>query len=183
MAGPLFRRAGRIAASMAAVMLAAPVAAAPCWAPAAIGAARVQQFEIMLMSVSLRCRLVGVDLAGPFERFREAHKARLESVLGVLEEHYGARSSREGKRDLDHFVIQLANGFGGGRSDAASCQGFGAVLAELNATEHPAEALETFAFAMVRDPFIDGPRCPPEAGEKGLADQMPRRSAGSTARR
>lgn len=177
------RSVGRIAAALAVAMLASPAAAAPCWAPAAIDAARVQQFEIMLMSVSLRCRLVGVDLARPFEQFRETHKIRLEAVLGALEEHYGARSSREGKRDLDHFVIQLANGFGGGRSDAASCQGFGAVLAELNATANPAEALESFAFAMVRDPFIDGPRCPLDPGTKNPDDQRSPRSAGSPSRR
>jgi hypothetical protein len=183
MFGNALRKCGQFAAISAAALMASPAAATPCWAPEAIDAARIQQFEVMLMSVSLRCRVTGVDLAGHFEHFRDTHKATLEHVLAVLEEHYGARRSVQGKRDLDHFVIQLANGFGGGRSDSASCQGFGAVLAELDRTANPSEGLETFAFAMVRDPFIDGPRCPAEESGGSSVSQPAAQSGISPARR
>jgi hypothetical protein len=170
-----------LAAVAAASVAAAPVGAvaSPCWAPDAIDAARVQQFETMLMSVSLRCRTTGVDLAGHFERFRDTHKVRLEHVLAVLGEHYGVGRTPQGKRDLDHFVIQLANAFGGGRSDLPTCQSFAAVLAELNGTAEAQNALETFAFAMVRDPFLDAPRC----GVAGTVNGPPASSGGSPTRR
>lgn len=135
-------------------------AATPCWSPAEIGAARVQELEAMLMGVSLRCRASVAELPDRFERFRDNHKLRLESAFRLLGAHFDASGSRQGKLALDRFLIQQSNRFGGGRSDLPTCRGFAAVLARLGAPGSVGDPLETFALAMVRDPYLDGPRCP-----------------------
>ena len=143
------------------LVLATTAHATPCWTPEAIDAARVQEFEVMLSTVSLRCRATGHDLGEGFARFRVLHGQHLEQVLARLGEHFGADKSVAGRRALDHFLIQLANQFGLGRTDLDTCRTFDALMRELAGSGATTDMLETLALTMIREPHIDGPRCPP----------------------
>ena len=144
------------------LLLATTLHAAPCWTPEATDAARVQELETMLMTVSLRCRATGQDLGEAFTHFRILHSQHLAKVLARLGEHFGADKSVAGKRALDHFLIQLANQFGLGQTDHNTCRTFDALIRELAGSGATADMLETFALTMIREPHIDGPRCPPK---------------------
>jgi hypothetical protein len=146
-----------------AALMATPAQAVPCWKSEDIGAARVRQFEVLLMIVSLRCKDSGLDIQSNYERFRTAQRTVITANEGKLRARYGADRSKAGKLDYESYMTKLGNHYGAGNSDANSCQMFGMVMDELAKTPANPDMLSAFAFEMVRDPIIDSSRCPVSA--------------------
>ncbi len=148
-------------ATAALALCSAPAAnAASCWAPAAISAARISEFDIMLMTTTLRCRSTHNEIQANYERFAKAHRSTLDDAHGKLRAHFGVTAkTRNGANGYDRFLISLANFYGAGETTKATCSRFAALAAALGEIADSLDALQSVIFAVVRDPRIDGARC------------------------
>lgn len=143
----------------------APAAkASSCWTPAAVSAARIGEFDVMLMTTTLRCRALHEDIQSGYERFAKTHRTTLEQAYGRLKTHLGGDERKKGATSrYDRFLIGLANFYGGGETTQATCARFAALAHALGEISDSVDALQSVIFAVVRDPRIDGPRCPSHA--------------------
>lgn len=132
-----------------------------CWEPAAIGAARISEVQIMLMGASIRCNTKGFDIRESYRRFLVAHRKAIDAAEAGLKLHFGIAEGARRHNAFDNYQIALANHYGGGRTDEATCKQFGIVAGLLGDQEGNSDLLATVAMQLVRDPRIDGPRCPP----------------------
>jgi hypothetical protein len=154
--------------SLIPALLIGPAAQAlPCWKSEDVNVARIRQFEVMLLIVSLRCKGSGVDITASYERFRTAQRPSILSNENKLRSRYGANSSKEGLRDYERYMTGLGNFYGAGSSDENSCRMFGMVTEELAKPTSNGDMLATFAMEMVRDPRLDSERCGTAAKANG----------------
>lgn len=150
-----------ITLSLASASLAGSAIAQPaiCWDAGAIGAARISEFQIMMMDASLRCNAKGFDIRASYDRFLAAHRTAFGKAEASLKAHFGVLPGDKKRNAYDNYLISLANYYGGGRTDAEVCGQFEIVAGQLGAARDASDLLATVAMAMVRDPKIDGPRC------------------------
>lgn len=160
-------------AAAATLGLALPAQALPalpgsaCWAPATMGAARISELNTLLMASSLRCRRVGVDFAPGYEKVLAAHGAAFRQAEQRIRAHFGVDRS-DSRDDYDSYVVSIANLYGAGRADRATCAQLGAIADALGAAPGNTDMLATIAIQMIRDPHA-GPRCPGKTASAGAA--------------
>lgn len=168
--GARLARGARLAgAATLGLALAAPIVAgaqpvpagSACWAPATMGAARISELNTLLMASSLRCRRVGVDFAPGYEKVLAAHGAAFRQAEQRIRAHFGVDRS-DSRDDYDSYVVSIANLYGAGRADRATCAQLGAIADALGAAPGNTDMLATIAIQMIRDPHA-GPRCPGKA--------------------
>lgn len=139
--------------------------AAGCWDAPHIGAARVAEFQTLMMVATLRCKSIGVDLHDRYEHFLEVHRATLRGAQDNLRLHFaegaprGAPVAASGGA-FDHFLTGVANFYGMGSTNAGVCERVGLLLTELGKVESTADLLAGVMMEMVRDPHLDAARCP-----------------------
>lgn len=138
---------------------AATAQSAQCWDAGAVGAARISEFQIMMMDASLRCKAKGFDIRESYERFLATHRAVFAKAETSLKAHFGILPGDRKHNAYDNYLISLANYYGAGKTDAETCGQFDVVAGQLGGVRDNGDLLATVAIAMVRDPRIDGPRC------------------------
>lgn len=137
-----------------------------CWDPQTISAARVSEFETLLMVASLRCKSIGIDMSQHFDQFLKEHKRTLEPAHERLRARYNSKIGKAIKTsDYDRFVTGVANTYGMGRTELGICNQFQVLLTELGKAGATAEFLIGVAMEMVREPRLDGDRCPLPPGK------------------
>ena len=152
------RRLHRLAAAVAMAAMASPAAASPCWGPALLGAARISELNTLLMTSNLRCKRTGVNFSDSYEKVLRTHVAAFRAAEARLRAHFGIDHS-DSSDDYDSYVVSIANFYGGGRADPATCSQLGAIATTLGNAAGDAELLATIAIQMIRDPRT-GPHCP-----------------------
>lgn len=149
---------GAAIAAVAMLLMPPPAMADTCWNYDAVDAARLREFQILVMSVSLRCTALGMDFDPAYERFLVTHSHSLSDADKALLAHFGG-SAAEARSAYDHYSIHLANLYGVGKTDRESCATFSAIADDLAKPTASPDDLETAAIDMIRDPHLDGPRC------------------------
>lgn len=154
-----------VMAALASCALAGTAAAQTprCWAPDEIGAARISELNIMLMDVHLRCRSKGIDISVSYDRFLTANRKAIETAATGLKAHFGVTPGDRKQNAYDSYMIGLANFYGAGKTDEQICRQFEVVATHLGNAGADGDLLATVAMQLVRDPRIDGPRCPARA--------------------
>lgn len=152
------RRLHRLAAALALAAMASPAAASPCWGPALLGAARISELNTLLMTSTLRCKRTGINFSASYEKVLSAHAAAFKAAEARLRAHFGIDHS-DSADDYDSYVVSIANFYGGGRADPATCWQLGAIASTLGNAAGDAELLASIAIQMIRDPRT-GPHCP-----------------------
>lgn len=131
----------------------------PCWDVPTVSAARISEFETLMMVSVLRCRSVGMDMRADLDRFQTVQRAILEKAHEALRARFGVARTKQGNNGYDRFVTGVANVYGMGRTEAGLCQQVGTLLADLAKAETGAEVLADAVIQMVRDPHLVGERC------------------------
>lgn len=148
----------RVGAAIAAAALLVPLplqAAAPaCLDRETLAAARVHEFEAMMMTVNLRCRTIGVDISGDFEAMLKTHAAVFAAAGRRMRAHFAGPG-----RAYERYATGLGNRYGAGATDPANCRRFDSVALGLAAKPALAE-LGKIVSAMVAQPRITGAICP-----------------------
>lgn len=119
----------------------APVQAA-CWTSQQVAAAKVRDFDTMLMVSSLRCRFESRQLANDYNAMVMRHRSGLSETNRTL----GARfktiyGEREGLNQLDRYITQVANHYGAGTDEGLSCASLASIAQAATAEPQTVEAL------------------------------------------
>lgn len=159
-AARLAMRAGGAMLASIALATACQAEAATCWDTPSIGAARVSEFETLLLVQTLRCKSVGIDMQGGFDRMLAAHRGTLEMAHRTLRAKFGESDvKRASAGPYDRFVTGVANSYGAGKTEVPICQQFSALIEELGKGSTSSDFLISVAGEMVRDPRLDGAQC------------------------
>lgn len=139
-----------------------------CWHPHEVEAARVRDFQTMLMVGTLQCSASDQTIIERYNRFVANNRQMLASQNTVLKTHFLRTSGiREGARAYDSFTTRLANSHSGSArtTEASFCQTVG-TMAELAGTA-PAADIGMMAKALAERPAGVGETC--EAVQPGTA--------------
>lgn len=148
-----------LAAVLAATMPLAPATAATCWKPAAVEAAQIRDFEMMLMVSALRCRSTGNNFLAAYNRFIREKRDTLTQVNDELREHFRAVVGPVGALSAyDNYVTGLANVYGAG-ADGLACRDLQSITDAANALPPTRIALLELADAAGVSPRLSGARC------------------------
>lgn len=148
-----------IAGVLAMLAAGAPARATSCWRNDAASAARIREFQSMLMVETLRCRSSGTDISGIYDAFVTAERPVFAITNAALRGHFGAGDA--GAADYDHFITSLANAYGAGGGHDIGCDA-AASLAQAAAAAGSEDALLAFAGTSVPARDLPGGACPIE---------------------
>lgn len=125
-----------------------------CAAAELTQAARLVEFETLMMTVSLRCARVGVDLRPAYDSMVAANAPRFAQAQATVEAVLGG----EHGSGYDRYVTQVANRYGGGATDPARCAMFRTVAVALG---NPGDGRELgiVAEAMIAAPQLREAGC------------------------
>jgi hypothetical protein len=144
-----------------AIMLACGLATAPVCAeaktptPEARNAGQVQELALMLNSVALRCKTIGIDLQPQFASFAARQKPALLRAEEALKRHFGVAVAADLNGEFDRFFIKIYNFYGTGRTDQQSCGSFGKLMDTLAQADADGGLLTKIAEIMVPEPILD----------------------------
>ena len=140
-------------------------ASAQCWNEGQVAAARIRDFQMMLMATTLRCRAAGMDISEHYNGFVTARRPQLD-LAGAAIRHRFARDG--GQAAYDRFATMLANAYGDGSTTPAACD-------EAAATADDAASSPAALFELAEQRIT-----PPEA-EAGLCRRTETLAAAATA--
>ncbi|AEG48429.1 hypothetical protein Sphch_0734 [Sphingobium chlorophenolicum L-1] len=148
-----------IAAALAATMPLAPATAATCWKQAAVEAAQIRDFEMMLMVSALRCRTTGNNFLASYNRLIREKRDALTQVNDELREHFRSAAGPLGALGAyDNYVTSLANVYGAG-AEGLACRDLQSITDAANALPPTRSALLELADAAGISPHLSGARC------------------------
>lgn len=151
-----------LAAAAATLVFGQAAQAAPCLDPALREAARLHQFETLVMTVALRCKPHGVDVEASLSRMMAVHAAYFGAadrlVRGYLDGgHNGGRAGATAHA-FDAYATRVANRYGGGASNPLACQAVDETVRAVIADPGGA-TLHRVASAMVAESEMERQAC------------------------
>lgn len=157
-------RVGRAAIVITAslTLAGAQTAQAACIDPPVAQAARLHEFETLMMDVSLRCSLAGVAMQPHYEAMVSSQQARFDAAAQRLQGFFAIGSEPQARHGglYDRYATMIANRYGGGNTSVDSCRLFDAVAVELSHARDDGRTLAAVAEAMVRHPMLERATCP-----------------------
>ncbi len=149
-----------IVAAGALLALAGVPAQAACWTPEQVGAAKVRDFDTMLMVSALRCRFGGTELLNRYNQVVVRHRAALTHHNGHLRARFVAtHGAKEGVNQLDRYVTRVANRYGAGAEGVDCAMLVSIADAALAEASTPAALIALADRSGVRPEMIGG-ACP-----------------------
>lgn len=151
-------KSGFVGLAAMAALVATP-AQANCWSKEAVAAAKIREFETMLMVSALRCRNTGKDFLAKYNHFVREGRPVLTQVNNVLRAQFAlVHGASRGLNAYDGFVTSLANRYGAGIAEL-SCSDLSDITdAALSGSKSVAH-LERLADAAAIQPRV-GRQCP-----------------------
>lgn len=125
-------------------------------------AARLNEFETLMMDVSLRCSLVGVVMQPHYDAMVSSHQVRFDAAVQRLQGFFATGSEPQARHGglYDRYATMIANRYGGGSTSFDKCRLFDAVAVELARGGNDGRTLAAVAEAMVRHPVLERATCP-----------------------
>lgn len=148
------------ALALVGLFLAGPAEAA-CIDRQTLTAARVHQFETMMMVVSLRCNRIGYDMHSSYEGMVVAHQAPFGQAATRLRHYLGGDGIDPHSGGFDRYATILGNSYGGGATTLATCQTLDQVAGEL-AKVPDARLLTQVSETLIARPKLDEMACAAE---------------------
>lgn len=157
---PVTRRHAALLALLAlAANAASPAAAATCLDVPTLEAARINQFQTLAMTVSLRCRVVSGRVEERFSQLMMVHRGYFAAADRVMHGFVGARHGFSGAHAFDSYATLLANRYGGGATTPAACSAMERAL-DAATNDASGRTLHRIAVAMVAEPEAQRLGCP-----------------------
>jgi hypothetical protein len=149
----------------AAVLLAAQPAQAAmgCWNPQQTAAAKVRDLQSRLMVAALRCKAIGIDVAGAYNDFVRRNRDALQATNGLIHAQFETGYGKDADLYYDRFATSLANRYGGDATTGEICDDIAAA-----AQEGAAAAGNLGKLLAIADRFGPAPELP--GGACGVAD-------------
>jgi hypothetical protein len=124
-------------------------------------AARIHQFETMMMVVSLRCGRIGYDMRSSYEGMVIAHQAPFGQAATRLRHYLGGNAFDPHSGGFDRYATILGNTYGGGATTFSTCQTLDQVAGEL-AKVPDVKLLAQIAEVLIARPKLDEMACAAE---------------------
>ena len=121
-------------------------------------AARIHQFETMMMVVSLRCGRIGYDMRSSYEDMVIAHQAPFGQAATRLRHYLGGNDFDVHSGGFDRYATILGNTYGGGATSFGTCQTLDQVAGEL-AKVPDVKLLAQVAETLITRPKLDEMAC------------------------
>lgn len=151
-------KSGFMGLAVVAALLATP-AQANCWTKEAVAAAKIREFETMLMVSALRCRTSGRDFLARYNQFVREGRPILTQVNEALRTQFTADyGAGRGLNAYDGFVTSIANRYGAGIAEL-SCGDLSDITNAAIAGSRSVVQLERLADAADIHPRV-GRQCP-----------------------
>lgn len=149
-----------IAAALATV--GAQTAQAACIERPVAAAARLHEFEMMMMDVSLRCARVGVSMQAEYNTMVAANQGQFDAAEGQLKQFFASMTDPEQRHGtpFDRYTTMLANTYGAGNTSIEACRQFAAVTAAVANASDGGETLNTVVMGLVQHPMLERATCP-----------------------
>ena len=152
----------RALALLAAIGLAwGGAAQAACIDEPVVGAARLHEFELLMMDVSLRCTRMGVAMEPHYQAMIGAHQALFEAAVQRLQHFFAIGEDDTHHGGLyDRYATLIANRYGGGNTSVAACRVFDGLAVEVVRAADGGRTLGVVAQAMIAHPLLESATCP-----------------------
>lgn len=147
------------AALGAALVVAVPARAADCWDTEQASAARIRDLQSKMMVATMRCHVIGIDVATAYNAFIRTNRARLESINGTIKARFAGQFGSGGQFHYDKFTTSLANAYGADRTDAAVCASMTEAAREAETIGGDIVRLLELADRVGSAPTLPGGRC------------------------
>lgn len=153
---------GGIAVLAALALLCSGEARAACIDEPVTTAARLHEFEMMMMDVSLRCTRLGIAMQADFDGMVTAHRSLFDEASVRLRRFFGegVDGPHHGSA-YDRYATLLANRYGGGNTSLDACRVFDGVAAEVAKAGDSGRMLGAVARAMIEHPLLERATCSP----------------------
>jgi hypothetical protein len=133
-----------------------PVQAA-CWTQSEVAAAKVRDFDTMLMVSGLRCRFQSAALLDTYNAMVVRHHAGLTEANMRLKGHF--TNAIGGANELDRYITRVANRYGAG-AESLSCESLQSIAAAAMAEQPTLDALVALAERAAVVPVLPEGACP-----------------------
>jgi hypothetical protein len=144
----------------AAALACGGTAQAACIDEPVIGAARLHEFEMLMMDVSLRCTRMGVAMQAHYDAMVETHHALFEAAVKRLQHFFAIGDEGHHGGLYDRYATLIANRYGGGNTSADACHVFDGVTVEVTRAADGGRMLGAVAQAMIAHPLLESATCP-----------------------
>ena len=158
--GQMRRSVGLVAAVLALIL--AGTADAACIEEPVVGAARLHEFEMLMMDVSLRCTRIGVAMQPHYDSMIGVHRSLFDGAAQRLQRFFATDAVADAHhRGLyDRYATMIANRYGGGNTSLDTCRVFDAVAVEVARAGDGGRMLGAVAQAMIAHPLLEAATCP-----------------------
>jgi hypothetical protein len=138
----------------------AETARAACIDEPVASAARLHEFEMLMMDVSLRCTRIGVEMQAHYEAMVTTHQGLFNDAARRLQSYFSTSGDARHGGLYDRYATLIANHYGGGNTSLDSCRVFDAVAVEVTRAGDSGRMLGAVAQAMVAHPVLEIATCP-----------------------
>jgi len=153
-------KGGICVAVAAAGFIAEPAhAAANCWNPTQVSAAKIRDLQSRLMVATMRCRAMGIDVLPAYNDFVRTNRATIQAANTVIKARFASGFAIRGQFEYDRFTTQLANAYGADATSAAICHDTEARAREAIAANGDADRLLEIVGRMGPTPYLPGGQC------------------------
>jgi hypothetical protein len=152
---------GRRLAIVLALAVANPAQAA-CADREVASAARLVEFQTMMMAVSLRCLTIGVDMRDDFDAMTTRYNADFSGAGEQVRRFFGVPTKKRGG-DYDRYSVVVANKYGGGSTTPRNCRLLNKVVTTVTRITDGGAALVAVAGAMIPRSALEALSCPEKA--------------------
>jgi hypothetical protein len=140
----------------AVLSLASMPAQAACWSPNEVAAAKVRDFDTMLMVSGLRCRFQSTALLDTYNKMVVRHRSALSEANMLLKAHF--TKAIGGANALDSYITKVANRYGAG-ADNLSCESLQSIAAAALGEQSTLTALVALAERAEVSPVLPEGAC------------------------
>jgi len=136
-------------------------AQAACIDQPMLSAARLHEFETMMMDVSLRCNRIGVAMDIHYENMVVANRIRFEEAAHKLQHYFALDAAKEAQHGgaYDSYATLIANRYGGGNTSIDTCRVFDGIANEIAIATDGGRMLGAVAQAMIVHPMLERATC------------------------
>lgn len=170
-----------LALAPAAVEAAAAAPAVTCPDQTTVQAARLVEFQTMMMGVAVRCRHVGVPISEHLEGMNAARRTtfteasdRVATYLRSLNTRFGPATAPQAAQakpaakvsrrvdPYDRYLTMIGNQYGAGMTTPQRCKAFDAILMSLSEQTNSDRLLTMVAGSLVQVTLLEAiVNCPP----------------------
>jgi hypothetical protein len=137
-------------------------AQAACIDEPVVGAARLHEFEMLMMDVSLHCTRMGVAMQAHYDTMISVHHVLFEQAVQRLQHFFAIGTGAETHHGglYDRYATLIANRYGGGNTSFDACRVFDGVAVEVAKAGDGGRMLGAVAQAMIAHPLLESATCP-----------------------